>query len=631
MGSSFRRFFKGASSRQAVPYPDPYVDIATFNIPPSIKSLMILCRRIFLTHSTVYPTIWKYSSYPITDIRVEAATDNIKNDWTVLSEKVLKLKYFDMLLGLDYFAYGNAMASMVFPFDKYLICPECNFEQRARGATYKFNATGQWDFRGVCPACKKAQAFIAEDREVKHAYNRLKLIRWPPLSIDIDYNPYTEDTEYYHRIPRMVRDKLAAGSKLLAATLPKEFITAAKLGKRIRLERDNFFHMKRPSISDSRLSFSPWGLPLILPVIKDAYWMQILRKAEEASAMNRILPLRWIFPTEQNQAQFSGHNLGLVRSRIEAEVKKWIRDPNYIAIAPSQIGSNTVGADARPMLLNNEIRAAAELIVSGMGVPREFVFGGLSYSGSSISIRMIENEMMGYRAFINEFNDGFVRQRAQTYLDWPEATYKLANLRMADDVQLKQFLANANAAGKLSDDDWMQELGFDASQQRKKRREEMEYEREMNEYTQLANAELQGKMMVIQSKYQVEAQVAQQEIQKEYNKLITTDPEAMKQINQGQLAPGITNEPTDQEAMEGDLQYGGGGQVVPIQKMLNAHAQQLSQMDPTQRQHTLAQMQQTMPSTANEVRKMLGAQGTLNQADTRPLPEQLPPRRTDSP
>lgn len=619
-----RRFFRGTSSRQAVPYPDPYVDVAQFNIPPSIKSTMILCRRLFLTHSTIYPTIWKYATYPITDIVVEAATENIKKDWTHVFNDVYFLKEFIQEMGLDYFCYGNAMCAVVFPFDKYLICPEqnCGYEQKARDAQYRFCSTGQWDYRGDCPACKKRIIFKVEDREVKRAYGRLKLMRFPPLTMDIDYNPYTGDTEYYHRIPRIMRDKLQHGSRLLAATLPKEFILAAKTGKRIRIERDNFFHMKRPSISDSRLSFSPWGLPLPLPIIKDAFMMQVLKKANEAMAFNRINPLRVLFPMEGNQAVFAGHNLALVRSRLEGEVRKWIRDPNYIAIVPSQVGSVTVGADARPMLLEQEIRAYAENIVAGMTVPREFIYGGLSYSGSNVSIRMIENDMMNYRGSINRLI-AFVQRRTQTYLNWPDGKGKLSSLRMADDIQLKQFAANLHAAGKLSDDTFMTELGFSHETERKKKRTEFEHELEMMTLQAQASAQSQGEGLLITSKYQFEAQQRMAEMQ------IKADAKQGQPQQGVTMNPGAAAEPTDGEVVAGQMDGSNGG--IPLAGMLDQHMRELQGMDPSKRQQMLAQVQKSNPAYAYALRKQMGASGTLDQPDVRPMPTQLPPRRGNPP
>lgn len=626
MASSFRRFFRGSSSRQAVPYPDPYVDIASFNIPPSIKSIGILARRLFLTNSLVNRSIRFLANYPITDIKTDAPTENIKSDWERLTGKHLALKAFDQQMMLDKLVYGNMMASVVLPFDKYLICSSCNYEQLASDpdTKYKFNVTGSWDYRGKCPACQKTQVFLVEDRHVPAAWRRVSLLRWPPLSIDIDYNPYFGEYEYYHRIPRVIRDKLAVGNRLLTSRLPKGFILAAKLGKRIRLNQENFFHDRLTSISDIRMSFSPWGVSALLPVAKDVFWLQILKKTDEAYAFNHILPLRFLFPqTAAASASPMATNLGFMRGRLEGEVRKWIRDPNYIGISPVPLGQTTLGEGMRPMLLGNEVKIASDFVMAGLGLPKGILFGDMQYAAGNLIIRMLENDFIDTRAAINSFNNDFVKGRLRDYLDWPDCDMRLANLRTADDIQLKQFWANANAQGKISDDTYFSDaLGLDSATERKKRRSELMEELEMQKMQAVAAAESQGLAGLVTARYTAEAQKLQ-----------------MALAGGMPGAPGAggfpTGEPTDAEAAQ-------SAQPPQMSDQIDAHAVELAQMPEDQRNATLDQMRTSgMPTYAQTLQQRMqqklqemnaaGAGGATPEqpgaVDMRPMPDKLPPRR----
>ena len=93
-------------------------------------------------------------------------------------------------------------------------------------------------------------------------------------------------------------------------------------------------------------------MPLIMPVLKDTFYLQILRKAREALAQEHIVPMRVLFPQQETVARriHIRRSLDSWKSRIEGEVAKWKYDPNYISDSSLPIGSQTIGRDSRAML-----------------------------------------------------------------------------------------------------------------------------------------------------------------------------------------------------------------------------------------------------------------------------------------
>jgi intein/homing endonuclease len=57
---------------------------------------------------------------------------------------------------------------------------------------------------------------------------------------------------------------------------------------------------------------------------------------------------------------------------------------NYIPIMPLPIGNQTIGGDGKGLLMAGEIQQWSEWIITGMGVPREFLQGGLCLSQNSM-------------------------------------------------------------------------------------------------------------------------------------------------------------------------------------------------------------------------------------------------------
>src|SRR5690606_6737347 len=173
-------------------------------------------------------------------------------------------------------------------------------------------------------------------------------------------------------------------------------VEAMRRNKFIRFTDDNVFVMRRPIISQKD---NGWGMPLILPVLKDAFYLQVLRKAQEAIAQEHIIPLRILFPQAGSSTSdpYTTIDLNAWKNRVEGEIAKWKYDNNYMPIMPLPIGNETIGGEGKALGLYQEMQVWSDQIVMGMGVPLEFVKGGLQYSGSNVSMRMLENMFIGYR------------------------------------------------------------------------------------------------------------------------------------------------------------------------------------------------------------------------------------------
>ncbi len=82
----------------------------------------------------------------------------------------------------------------------------------------------------------------------------------------------------------------------------------------------------------------------------------------------------------------------------ERIVDRHRRDPNFKAVIPIPIGIGRIGGDGKAMMLTPELNYLTQTIVGGMGIPQEFLFGGLNFTGSSISLRTLENDFIQNRS-----------------------------------------------------------------------------------------------------------------------------------------------------------------------------------------------------------------------------------------
>lgn len=481
-------------------YPSPFFDIGHTYLPTSVKQMFRWCRYYFMVNPLINAVCYKMAEYPVTQILVKEADSILREKWTNYIETGAKLRKVCIEVGLDFFCYGNCFVTLHFPFQKSLICSSCKCKQLASKALYKFR---NYRFYLNCANCGVTGEAGVEDLNVKDLHG-IQIVRWNPENITVEHNDVTNQTDYFFDMPVSLKNDVMMGKRHVIETIPHEFILALRESKTLKIRAGEMFHFKRPTISQKDMG---WGMPLILPVLKDSYYLQILRKAQECIANQYIVPLRVLFPQGGSGTSdpYSTVDLSLWRRRIEAEIEKWKLDQNYIPILPIPIGNETIGGEGKALMLHQEMRAWSEQIVSGMQVPIEFVFGGLSYSGSSVSMRMLENQFNGYRTDLLIFCRDFVLKRIAKFMEWPVPDIEFTRFRMADDLQRSALIMQANQAMKVSDTTFLNELELDLVQEEKYKAAELSKQLENNRKMQLANAQLQGELQIVQARYQAQA------------------------------------------------------------------------------------------------------------------------------
>jgi len=662
------------SPMQGVNYPSPFFDIAHTYLPNTIKHLLKWCRYYFLVNPLINATVFKLSEYPVTDVLIDHANEEVKSQWSGYLLDHLRYRSFQVEVGLDYHTYGNAFVSIGYPFKKYLYCQNrgCGFRDKAEKIRAHWVFTN-YQFRLTCPGCGQVGDAIAKDFYFKNA-SGIKLIRWNPEDIEIKYNDVTGDYTYFYTIPPTVRNDVVVGSKDVVENIPQVFVQALREQKGVVFSKDNFFHLKRPTLAHQDRG---WGIPLLLPVLKDTFYLQIMKKAQETILIEHIVPLRILFPQAGSGASDPYTTINLVdwRDHVATEIARWRLDNNYIPILPLPVGSQTIGGEGRSLLLTGEIQEWSKQIMVGMGVPQEFLLGGMSYAGTNVSMRMLENAFIGYILRHKQLLN-FVVKNVSAFLGWPVVKTRFKPFKMADDLQRKALVFQYNQAQKISDTTMLADADFDAYEENQLMLKEIEGRTDAMKKLQLATAQVQGEASLITSKYQVKAQQAMQQAQ-----MAPPAPgEAGGPDQAGTGAPGgQAIEGRGGQELPPDLQVqapGGGtvqaqppqqpqqqpqgtqsqlnvGQKIPtnqqgqpagmnvdLRTIAMQQAQQIVQMPPMAQKAAIDNIRSQSPELADMVLSMLSSmqghqpqgisnQGTpqAGQVDTRPMPEQRSPRR----
>lgn len=562
--------------------------------------------------------------------------------------------------------YGNAFISISFPFQKLLICKSCNHHVRVEKQKYVFR---EYKFIGECQRCGFHAEFNVRDHYIRSVRD-IRLVRWNPEYITVQHNEATGESRYYYSVPPAMSNDIRMSKRHIIERVPQVFIEALRNNKALLFSRDNIYHMKRPTIAQKDKG---WGMPMILPVLKDTFYLQVLRKAQEAIAVEHIVPLRLLFPqTSSPEASvYSTVNLTQWRDKIEQEIVRWRLDNNYIPLLPIPVGQQTLGGDGRALMLAQEYRVWSEQIIAGMGVPIEFVYGGMQYSGSNVSMRILENHFLDQKTQRRQLVTDFILPSIGAFMGWEVVPVHYKRFKMADDLQRSALYLQMNQAGKLSDKSLLEDMDWDARKERELIAVEQKMVLENQRSQALAQAGIQGEAQLVQVKYQTRAQKIMMEQQAQ--PMPPADAAAMQQGGmQAAGQPGAASPaavgadmnaqtamanqagqvpPMDMSAMQEAPGGGAGGEgpapatqagESPLQASQEgqggaqadvlAVAQQvvgwLNQLPEHEKQANLVQMQQNNPQLYSLVLQMLQqTRGSNVNSAAMPLPEQRPPQR----
>lgn len=447
-------------------YPSAFFDYLSRLMPRKLKLLFRWLEYLYVNSGHVFATIKKFSEYPITEFTYDTTNEDEKKKLKDVLENKLKLKACLIQVGIDYHIYGNSFTSLYKPFNRYLHCKKCN--EKYNAANYPYEWMPQtYEFKIVCEKASCGHVGIAKvTHENSLDSTRLKIIRWDPKDIDINHNPITGESEYYYNIPDSIKSRLKTKKvdKFLLNTLPWEFIETIKKKRIFKFAPGQIYHMKTPSPAGIN---QEWGFPGLLGVMKPFFYTAILRKGNEAIALERIVPWRILYPQassgSNDPAQFI--NLQRWKNELQDAIKKWRKDPNMVKLSPIPVGMQQMGGDARGLFVANEIQQAEEMIITSLGVPKEFIYGGLTHAGGSVTLRMIENLLFTYIGQLLELAQ-WVCDGTTEYLSLRKVKIGMVDFKLIDDIQQKQLIGQLYQNKEVSSTTFLKLLDIDAETER---------------------------------------------------------------------------------------------------------------------------------------------------------------------
>ena len=483
-------------------YVNPYLDLTSVYHPRSSRELLGLAKTWFYGNSIIKAIVSKFAEYSVTRLIYTDTNQKLCDKWKHYLEHILKIHSYAIHAGLNYFGLGNHIMSVRFPSRRKFVCSNCLkevWEDQAKKWDYRYP-----NFYLDCEKCGGRHRANAIDIPVID-YEKISFHSWDPIFIHINYSQeFPDKTEYFYKIPPHIRKKILVGYKHQIAGIPALYVEAVKKHRMIKLNRDNLFHMKSHTLAEEDMA---WGKPLAMASFKKIHYIQVLNKAQEAIALDRANPLDIFFPQGIGTVDpVRSINMVDWEEVIRKQITRSRRDLTYKAILPFPVGAQRIGGDAKALLLTPEIDSATRDVAGGMGCPQEFIYGGLSWSGSSVSLRVLENSLLIYREQLLEMVH-WIQNKLSPYLNLPPVDISFSDFKMADDPQQKQIALQLYGMGLLSGKSLLEEWGWDVNDELRQRSlEEITKAKAQLEVIDL-QSKVQGKQMVLMAKYQAQAQL----------------------------------------------------------------------------------------------------------------------------
>lgn len=479
-------------------FPNPFFDMASEYIPSDLVQHFQMAEFIMSTMGVYRAATRRVARYFLTEVVIEGASDDqTKEHYEDLFKNKMHILQRMAEFGDDYLTYGNSFLSIYFPFERFLICPECTFSFHSdTSVQYKFDPKDV-SYSGECPKCKEKVKYLYQDRRSADL-ERVRVIRWNPKDIRIRYHMISGQCEYWLKFDPKFVNALKTGDRFFVNQTPKEILEAALKSESVadpycfKFERDQLLHFKDASLAG--IPVHGWAIPPVMANFRLAYYLLLLRRYDEAIALDYILPFRVIYPqaTGVDRDPLELHDMGDFVSVMENMISKKRLNLTDIQISPYPIGYEALGGEGKNLSPKDLQSFVVDEMLNSVGYPAELFKGTLQLNVAPVALRMFEKSwgvlLDGYNAFLQWTAD----KVAQRFL-WDKVKAKLQSVTIIDDIENKALRLQAAAGQDISKGTAYSPIGIDyQDEQRRIIEEQTEIQRLQQEAMDEQQAQQMG-------------------------------------------------------------------------------------------------------------------------------------------
>jgi hypothetical protein len=474
-------------------FPDPFCDVASLSMPESIQTALRWTEYIMNANGPYRQAIDRVVSYFITDVEIRDVGENKtgreeKEKYETFLADTLSIKNVLHAVGMDYMTYGNSFTSLLVPFRRYLFCPKCGLEMPLDRVMNSDQCAFSWQnfqFHASCPKCKYVGPWKHVDRRSGDT-GHITVKRWSPHEIDILWDPYTGECSYVWKIPEDYRTLIKQGHLHHLERASWEVIQAIKNGQNLMFDKGVIFHLKEDPLAGMRNR--GWGISRVLSNFREAWYYQILKRYNEAVALDYVIPFRVITPMPRGgDAQSSDPvhtiNLSSFTARVNSMIRARRTDPARWNILPFPVQYQALGGDASQLAPRDLLDQGLETLLKCIGMPVELFNGTLTLQAAPAALRLFEANWSHLPHNMNLFLNELVSAISRV-MSWEPVSVKLMRVTHADDLNRQMAKLQLMQGQQISKSTGLSSVGLDYRDEIKQMLEEEKIYAEEQEHMQ---------------------------------------------------------------------------------------------------------------------------------------------------
>lgn len=334
-------------------------------------------------------------------------------------------------IGLDLEYYGNSFTTVTQPITRVLVCPRCRqhkyLSALSRGVDYDF--TGG-KFITKCSGCRKySGAFEVVDHVDSSAERPLTVIRWNPLSMDIDYCNLTGTERVTYMPSKNDRSFIEDEARSVSLeSIPKLILDALVNDEAVRFKKGACLHLAMPADSMNSGDMRGWGLPPFLPAFRYVIMLMLLDRQTEAAVKDFILPIRLLFPAPESvrggSDPVAGSNvlhMGMLRNAIETALKAQAYQQSSWQMVPAPVAQLTLGGDGKAIVPSDVLQFAKSQFLDAIGVPVQMYQATVqgTMAQPAADLKMFEQTRIPRVELYDRYLNWYL-SKCSELLSWPE-------------------------------------------------------------------------------------------------------------------------------------------------------------------------------------------------------------------
>jgi len=489
IGGMYGQYGRSDNSEQ---FPDPFLDVASRNMPDTMRNTLHWSEYIHSIFGTLRMAMERIASYFITDLDIlgDEVSEDDKDKYRDFLNKTIKVKTQLQIILKDLMCYGNSFTSLIVPFRRYLLCPKSGdmYPLRVVVENFKFEWKN-FEFVATCPKTGWRGPWIISDKMDNEPSN-VTVKRWPVHEIELLHDPYTDEVDYLWRIPEDYQKLIKDGNLMHLERCPEEVLKAIKEKKRFRFHPGLMYHMKEPSLCGIRMR--GWGLPRILSNYRQIYYTQVLKRMQEAIALDYVIPFRLLTPQNRGGTNAGGLNTGDplqmfnggdFKNQVLSMIRRRRRDPSSWQVLPYAVEYHMLGGDAKQLAPKELLDQAMEQLLNDFGIPMELYKGSLQLQTAPVALRLFEATWQWLVDAVNDFINWLLLQTSQV-MQWEPVEATMKRITIADDAQKQMAGLQLMTGQQISGKTGLGLMGFDWKSEQKQIAEESREQQEIQSRVQ---------------------------------------------------------------------------------------------------------------------------------------------------